>query len=442
MRILVVGINYAPDMIGVAKYNTELCEALASFGHEVRMITAPPYYPEWSIPKPFRGFRYNHELTNGVFVTRSPIYVPSNPTGGKRLLHHASFALSSLWPVLTASLRKSPDVVLSVAPSLMSAAFASWIGRRTGALTWLHLQDFELDAAFDLGLLSNRRLRAPMAAVERMILRSFDRVSTISPQMVARLVAKGVDKEKAQEIRNWTDTARIASGSRSVQLRKMLGLKDTHFVALYSGTMSNKQGLELIIEAARTLNREKSNIRFILCGEGPHKQHLRHLADGLSNIHFFGLQSEECFADLLKSADVHLIPQKAGAADLVLPSKLGGILASGKPTIVMAKPGTGLAEEIRNAGIVVSPGDSEGLSAAIQRLAQNPILCSSLGNAAVDLALARWDKDTILRDLAKALETLRNEAVRRSRVAVVEHQLPVKGMKTPDDPELSKAHTE
>lgn len=406
MRILVVGINYTPDLIGVAKYNTELCEALASFGHEVHMITAPPYYPEWSVPQHFRGLRYRHELLNGVYVTRSPIYVPSNPSGSKRLLHHASFALTSLWPVLGSSLRKRPDVIFSVAPSLMSAAFAAWIGHRTGAITWLHLQDFEVDAAFDLGLLSNTRLRAPMVAIERKILRSFDRLSTISPQMVARLVAKGVDEDKIQEIRNWNDTSRIAKCTRSAALRQELGVDDTHLVGLYSGTMSNKQGLDLIIDAARTLDRKGSNIRFVLCGEGPHKEQLKHLAADLTNVRFLGLQPEDRFAELLKSVDVHLIPQKAEAADLVLPSKLGGILASGKPVIVMAKPGTGLAKEVETGGIVVPPGDAESLASAMSRLATDPGLSYRLGEAARSIALARWEKTEILQTLSQSLEEI------------------------------------
>src|SRR3954447_4424147 len=167
MRILVVGINYAPDLIGVAKYNTELCEALASYGHEVRVITAPPYYPEWAISRPYQGLRYRTETVNGVDLTRCPIYVPGKPSGARRLLHHASFAVTSAGPVLSQSLRWRPDVVFSVAPSLISSAFASWMARRVGALSWLHLQDFEVDAAFDLGLLSKRRLRAPMLAIER-----------------------------------------------------------------------------------------------------------------------------------------------------------------------------------------------------------------------------------------------------------------------------------
>ena len=316
MRILVVGINYAPDLIGVAKYSTELCEALVSSGHEVRVVTAPPYYPEWSIPRAYQGWRYRFETINSVSITRSPIYVPGKPTGAKRLIHHASFALTSLWPVVSASLRWRPDVVFSVAPSLMSAAFSAWIARRIGAFSWLHLQDFEVDAAFDLGLLSNRRLRASMVAVERKILRSFDCVSTISPPMLERLAAKGVDKEKIREVRNWTDTTQIAPGSRHTRFQKEQHLDESHFVGLYSGTMSNKQGLELIIEAARQLDQSESNIRFVLSGDGPHKPRLQTLAEGLTNVQFLGLQAEEGFAELLKTADFHLIPQKDEAADL------------------------------------------------------------------------------------------------------------------------------
>lgn len=406
MRILVVGINYAPDMIGVAKYNTELCEALASFGHEVRMITAPPYYPEWCIPKPFRGFRYNHELTNGVFVTRSPIYVPSDPTGGKRLLHHASFALTSAWPVLSASLRKRPDVVFSVAPSLISAAFASWIGRRTGALTWLHLQDFEVDAAFDLGLLKGNRLRQPMIAIERNILRSFDRVSTISPQMLSLLEGKGVDGTKTFQLRNWTDTAQILPSNRNTSFRKALQLDESRFVGLYSGTMSNKQGLELAIEAARILEPIDPRIYFVLCGDGPHRAVLERLATGLTNVRFIGLQPNDKFAELLRSADFHLIPQRAEAADLVLPSKLGGILATGCPVIVMADQGTGLAAEVSGAGLIVPPGDVGALAAAVRKLSDDSDLYRSLGAHARRIAILRWDKTSVLAELEQTILTL------------------------------------
>ena len=405
MRILVVGINYAPDLIGVPKYTTELCEALVSFGHDVRVVTAPPYYPAWRIPEAYRSWFYRTETINGVVVTRSPIYVPRKPSGARRLIHHASFALTSLWPVVSGALRWRPDVVFSVAPSLMSASLSARIARQVGALSWLHLQDFEVDAAFDLGLLGNRRLRAPMIAVEQRILKSFDCVSTISPQMIDRLVSKGVDREKIHEIRNWTDTNQITPGDRLTHFRQKLNLDASHFVALYSGTMSNKQGLELIIEAARSVELTDPKLRFVICGDGPHKAILQELAAGLTNVAFLELQTGDRFAALLNMADVHLIPQKAEAADLVLPSKLGSIFATGRPVIVMAKPGTGLSDEVEGAGLIIPPGDPVALAAAMRKLAGNSELCDTLGRNARAMALSRWDKTAILDKLQLALTT-------------------------------------
>lgn len=406
MRILLVGINYAPDLIGVAKYNTELCEALAAAGHEIRVVTAPPYYPDWDIPKEYRSWFYQSDVINSVSVRRVPIYVPKKPSGFKRLIHHLSFALASAVPVISEALRWRPDVIFSVAPSLMSTALTAWIARRTGALSWLHVQDFEVDAAFDLGILNNKSLRSRMVAVERSILRSFDVVSTISPQMLQRLAYKGVDPARIREFRNWTDIEQIAPNDRSTGFRKELGLKDTDFVGLYSGTMSNKQGLDLIVGAARQLEQSSPNIRFVLSGEGPHKAALLELADGLTNVQFLGLQPDGRFAELIRSADFHLIPQRAEAADLVLPSKLGGIFATGRPVIAMSRPDAGLATEVAGAGLVVPPGDAAALAAAIRLLAGDASLSASLGKVARAVALARWDKTAILHSLEQTLATL------------------------------------
>jgi colanic acid biosynthesis glycosyl transferase WcaI len=127
------------------------------------------------------------------------------------------------------------------------------------------------------------------------------------------------------------------------------------------------------------------------------------LAAGLTNVQFLGLQAGERFAELLQTADFHLIPQKAEAADLVLPSKLGGIFATGQPVVVMANPGTGLAAEVAGAGIVIPPGDARALAAAVRKLADNPELRRSLGAGARAIALSRWDKAAILGRLKQTL---------------------------------------
>jgi len=408
MRVLVVGINYSPDFMGVARYNTELCEALSLYGHDVRMITAPPYYPEWKIPEAYRTFFLRFEERNGVSIVRAPIYVPSMPSGAKRLIHHASFAASSALCTCWIALKWRPELIISVAPSLMSAPIASCVSRLIGAASWLHIQDLEIDAAFDLGLLRSKYLRKLMLAIERRIVRSFDRVSTISPSMRRRLSTKGVDELKLREIRNWIDLSGLSFQEGSADPRFEFDFQSSDLIGLYSGTMSNKQGLEAIVQAACELEYSQPNVKFVLCGEGPHKERLQTLAAGLKNIKFINFQPPERFSQLLLAADFHIIPQKAEAADLVLPSKLGGIFASGRPVIVMADPETGLAQEVEGAGLVIRPGVARELSNAVVQLATNPDLRSVLGENGRTRATERWDKKAIISLLNAEIDELIN----------------------------------
>jgi colanic acid biosynthesis glycosyl transferase WcaI len=400
MRVLVIGINYAPDLIGVAKYNTELCESLVARGHEVRVVTAPPYYPDWKVSPEYRSGWYNRERLNEIDIMRAPIYVPERPSGAKRLLHHASFLLSAAIPLVATAIRWRPDIVFAVAPSLLSAPIAVLAARMTGAASWLHVQDLEVDAAFELGMVrTSASMRKLILGMERRILASFDRVSTISPQMINCLQQKGIAPQSLREFRNWIDTRVIVPGSNQTSFRTDLGLKPTDVVALYSGAMSNKQGLELIIDAAAATAASHRSLQFVLCGNGPIKPALIGMADGLRNVHFLELQPKERVADLLNTADLHLLPQKAQISDLVLPSKLAGMLASGRPIIAMAAPGTGIASEVEGAGLVVPPGDTQALTAAIVALAGDEGLRASLGAVARARAEQKWDRVSSIRSL-------------------------------------------
>jgi colanic acid biosynthesis glycosyl transferase WcaI len=407
MRVLVVGINYAPDLIGVAKYNTELCESLSARGHEVRIVTAPPYYPDWKVPAGYRSKWYTHQRLNDVDITRAPIYVPRRPSGMKRLAHHASFLLSAAIPLLSDAVRWRPDVVFAVAPSLLSAPIGALAAKMTGATSWLHVQDMEVDAAFELGLLGNDGLmRKLMLGLERRILNSFDRVSTISPQMMRCLAQKGLAPDRLREFRNWIDTSAIKPGSNQTGLRAKLGLGPTDIVALYSGAMSNKQGLELIVEAAGAIDHSHPSLQFVLCGNGPMRPALMRMANGLRNVHFLDLQPLDQLAELLNTADIHLLPQKAQISDLVLPSKLAGMLASGRPVIAMAAPGTGIALETEGAGLVIPPGDAAALGAAVVALAKDEALRTRLGAIARVRARQKWDRAAIIHSLELEFQAL------------------------------------
>lgn len=405
MRVLVVAINYAPEIISTGLYTTGLCEFLADAGHEVEVVTSHPYYPEWRTHDGWGGLRWRREIRNGVRVTHCPIYVPARPSGLKRIIHNLSFALSAAPSVLWHAARKRPDCVIAVAPTLMSAPLAALAARVSGGASWLHVQDMEIDAAFATGLLRKRSAVGRLAlGFEGWVLRRFSRVSTISPQMLRRLVEKGVPPEKTFEFRNWADVSAVKPLEAVSPLKDEYGIEARH-VALYSGNLGNKQGLETIVEVARKLQAHK-DLTFVIAGDGPMRTTLEALGAGLPNLRFLPLQPIDRLGDLLGMADIHLLPQVAGAADLVLPSKLTNILASGRPVIATVAEGTGLWSEVQGVGLTVEPDDSEALSEAVLKLLGDSEMRGRLGQAARQRAVERWSKPKVLDGLLKELREL------------------------------------
>ncbi len=415
MRILLYGLNFAPELTGIGKYTGEMAAWLATRGHEVRVITAPPYYPAWAVSAGYSGRAWRREVWQGAAIYRCPLWVPYQPGGVKRLLHLASFALSSL-PVLLAQVFWRPQVVWVVEPALFCAPAAMSLARLSGAKAWLHVQDFEVDAAFDLGLLRGKRLRRAVAGAERWLMQRFNVVSTISQRMLARAAAKGVMPERSRFFPNWVDVGAFKSRGRSSEpavttrgddYRAELGIAPGAVVALYSGNMGGKQGLEVLAEAARLCMMEgQPAIVFLFCGDGAGRAELVSLCASLSNVRFLGLQPAERLPGLLAAADIHLLPQKADAADLVMPSKLTGMLASARPVVATAHAGTELANVVQSCGLVVPPEDPVAFADAVRMLAGDPARCERLGAAGFSYAQAYLDRDAVLGRFEAELLTL------------------------------------
>jgi len=404
VRILINTINYHPELTGVGKYSSEMAEWLSKKGHDVRVITAPPYYPEWSIGKGYSAFRYRKEIVNGVSVWRCPLYVPSKPTGLKRIIHLASFSISSL-PVVILQVFWRPDVIITIVPPLSSAPGVWLVSRIFKSKCWLHIQDFEIDAAFDLGILSSKRMRNLVLSAERWLIRKFDVVSTISCQMISRLDQKGVLKSKQVFFPNWVDIGTIYPSEEVSPYRNELGIKPSQKVALYSGNMGQKQGLEIIVEAAHALQKN-SDIIFVMCGGGASLSRLQEIAKGLTNITWLPLQPIERLNDLLNLADIHLLPQRQDAEDLVMPSKLTGMLASGRPILATVNKGTQIAVVLENTGVTVPPGDISKFVSELTRLSKNQVLRSELGDNARCYAVENLSKEAILSSFNDSLYEL------------------------------------
>ncbi len=403
MRILIYGINFAPELTGTGKYTGEMAAWLAARGHEVTAIAAPPYYPQYCVHEGHRASRYAAQWWQGVRVLRAPLWVPARPGGAKRLLHLATFALSSL-PLLLHAASRRPDVIIAVEPPLFCAPAAAVVARLCGARSWLHIQDYEVDAAFELGLLKGGALRQLASGLERWLMRHFDRVSTISERMLDRARDKGVDPARLVFFPNWIDVSAARAAARKVDYRAQLGIPRNAVVAMYAGNMGGKQGLDTLADVALLL-RHVPGLHFVFCGEGPQRSAFQAQCAGLAQTHFLPLQPVEHLPALLAAADIHMLPQRAGAADLVMPSKLTGMLASGRPVVCGAASGTELANVVRGCGRVVMPDNAFAMARAVLRLARQPERRAALGAAARHYAQSAMHSEWVLgrfeRDLSQ-----------------------------------------
>lgn len=406
LKILIVALNYKPELVGCAKYTSELAEDLVGRGHVVEVVTGPPYYPSWSVAPGYSGASWSRETLAGVTVHRTPLYVPHRPVGIKRIAHLASFGAATMPMAIGVALKLRPDLVFAVAPTLAAAATALAAGSASGAASWLHVQDFEVDAAFELGLLKGLTGRSIALGLEGALLRSFDRVSSISPAMVERLNAKTVLAEKIVQFRNWVDVDAVpVFASSNTRYRQELSIPADQIVALYSGNMAGKQGLESLAQVAASLRDVNAPVSLMLCGDGPARAALEAACHGMPSVHFLPLQPLERLPELLGTADIHLLPQRPEAADLVLPSKLTGMLASGRPIVAMAAEGTGLAQEVEGCGIAISP-NADAMTRAILQLAADANLRRTLGESGRIRAETRWRKASIIGEFEREVLTI------------------------------------
>ena len=398
MKILINSINYSPELVGIGKYTAEMAKWLTEAGHNVKVVTAPPYYPEWKAFKGYSTLRYKSEIIDNTTVIRCPLWIPAKPTGFKRIIHLASFALTAFPVMIWNGLFWRPDIVFVVEPPIACVPGALLAGWLSHSKKWLHIQDFEVDAAFDLEILKSKKLRVWISSVETFLMRRFDIVSTISLRMKEKLKQKGVNEESRLLFENWVETDKIYPLTVQSPLRFELNLPKDRLIILYSGNMGEKQGLEIIIRAAEEL-RDREDIYFVLCGAGSLKDKLETLSRDLNNICFLPLQPLEKLNELLNLAYLHLLPQKSGVEDLVMPSKLTNMMASGKPVIATVMPQTQVANVLDGCGLIVEPGDLRSLCKAIEELISNTEKASEMGKNARRYVEKHWDIDKILNNV-------------------------------------------
>jgi len=407
MKVAIVGINYAPELTGISVYTTGLAEFLVSRGLSVEVYTGFPYYPHWTKATQHRWALRARETVGGVSVRRHYLYVPARPTPIRRMLHELSFVASVALGYL---LGPRAECTIVVSPPLFLGVPILLMARLKGSRTVFHVQDLQPDAAIDLGLLRQGALTRLFFWTERITYGLAHRVASISAGMLRAITEKGVPSEKTMLIPNWANDERIAPQSKNTEYRRQWNLEGK-FVVLYAGNLGVKQGLSTVLDCAALLC-DDAQVVFLIVGEGGEKADLVGTARrmGLVNVRFESLQPAERFGELLATADVAVVPQKLGAKDIVLPSKVANILAAARPLIAATARHRELGRILRRAGcgIVVSPENAAQMAKAVSQMKADPAGAARLGANGRAYMESNLRRDAVLNGFMRDLESLTN----------------------------------
>jgi colanic acid biosynthesis glycosyl transferase WcaI len=404
MRIIVWGINYAPEFTGIAPHNVALCEILHNLGHDVRMISAFCYYPTWTKRPEDRGQLYRTDVINGVPVHRCWHFVPGRASALKRILHEATFVFASTLRILSLP---AAAVYVIVSPPLLLGAAAWLVTRLKRAPFVFHVQDLQPDAALKLGMLRAGGFTRALLALEAFAYAKAARVSSITRGMLAVFRGKGVPESKLVYFPNAIDLANNTPPPPRGGFRRRHAFAEDEFLAIYAGNLGVKQGLDVLLETAPLLC--TSRVRIVICGDGAQREALAHRVCELKlrNVSMIPLQEGEDYRSLLADADICFITQQAGSGNSFFPSKLLGLLAEGKPVVTVAAPECELALSLAEGkfGVNVPPGHPRQLADLLEALAQDPQRLADYG-AAGRRYVAQFDKTGVFRNFAEMLEAL------------------------------------
>ncbi|MFH7026793.1 MAG: glycosyltransferase family 4 protein [Heteroscytonema crispum UTEX LB 1556] len=389
MHILIYSYNYHPEPIGIAPLMTELAEGLVKRGHEVRVITGMPNYPQREIYEEYKGKWYVTEQRNGVTIQRSYLRIKSKPNLLDRLFLELSFVFTSFPQALNGW---EPDVILLTVPPLLVTLPAMLLGWLYDCPVILNVQDILPEAAVRIGLIKSKWMIRVLEALEKFAYRTAHTISVISDGFVENLVNKGVNAKKIACVPNWVNLNFIQPLAKENSWRTAHKLEGK-FVVMYSGNIALTQGLETVIAAAARLQ-HIPEIVFAIAGESKALERLQQYCQAYKadNVLLLPLQPREQLPEMLAAADIGLIVQKRNIISFNMPSKIPLLLASGRP-IIGSVPATGTAAKAikkSGGGIVVDPESPSALAAAIVHLYSNPVKAAKLGKKGRQFAVESY----------------------------------------------------
>ena len=410
MRVVVVGINYPPEVAGIAPQTAALCRHLAARGDDVRMLTARPHYPAWRV---FCGYRRRcrvRQSIDGTRVVRLPSYIPARPGELiQRLLYDASFAAAAGFAAL---LMPRADVYLYVGAQPAVAAVTALVARLKRRPWVAKVADLAVNAGAAVGTIHSSTLVGLLQTAEYAVYQRADAVIVLAEGFAEELLRHGLSEQKLHVVRDSEDLASLAPTTGRRETRHRHGLDPDQPLITHIGSIGRKQGLRVAIQAAEA---DRTDACWIFVGDGPERASLERAAPG-GQVYFLPFLPRPHLADLLAASDVALLTQRRRVIESVIPSKLITYMAAGLPVVASVHADSEAARLIRKAecGVVVEPETPNALRAAAAKLLADPARRRQLGAAGRSFAAREFGRSTVLARQAAILESLARAARRQS----------------------------
>lgn len=390
MRVLVVCPHFEPDTAPTGAVMSRIVAELGELGHEVHVVTALPWYrlhrieSEWAHTT---WSRRTSEVSWGSITRLNPFPGTDKRNIVRRALGFLGFTVLAMVAATLVARRQKIDIVLAMSPPLTLgiAARVAALSRRAPMV--LNIQDVFPDAAIRTGVITNRFVIRAARVLETLTYRLSRIITVLSDDLRDNVCAKLPERvhHRVEVIPNFVDCAAIVPGNRATAYRSELRLGDG-FVVMYAGNVGYSQSLELLVEAARAL----PGITFVINGSGSARAELENLAHGLPNLVFGEFQPASRLAEVLCTADLHVVPLRTGLGHVSVPSKTYSILAAGRPILASIDVDTEVPRllERSGAGVVVTPDDAGAFVEAVRSLASDRQALDDMGRRGRDFVVS------------------------------------------------------
>jgi glycosyltransferase involved in cell wall biosynthesis len=414
-HILFISRYYPPEQAAAAVCVHEFARHLVASGHQVTVLTTVPNYPTGIVPSHYRRKQVYEEWLDGIRVVRVWSYTCANTGFGRRILSQLSFAL--LAPALGGHAARRADIIIAGSPPLFNAIAARFLAWRWHLPYIFWVADLWPESAVQLGVLRNRLLIRLAEWLEWSTYRHSRLVWTVTRGMYETLLFRGLSTQKMLFLPNGVNTTTFCPMPQQ-EARLALGW-DRRFTVLYAGTHGLSHGLTTLLKAASLL-RKRSDIRFVLVGDGAEKARLMALArqHSLTNVTFLDPVPHKDVPQLLSAADVCLAhTRKLSLFEGMLPIKMYEAMACARPLILALNGEARYLVEQAEAALVVEPENASALASAILRLYTDRDEAALLGQHGRAYVQAHFDYALLTRTLDLTLKQIvPSQSTRRDTV--------------------------